>query len=163
MIQTKLVRLYPTEFNINFVYCNNDKEAFKYFQDNYWIDDTFTIQEHEDAFVEDLRNHDGNKQIVCFLGQGANISEFVHECSHIIDHLSEITGMRWSYESTEQRAYLLEYIFDSFYSELLEIKSKKITDIMIEENTKEYKYKPNFETIDKGINISNPEIKVSGA
>jgi len=52
----------------------------------------------------------GNLFAIC-LPEGSDWDTYAHECSHIVDFISEEIGMPMNMDTTEPRAYLMGYIF----------------------------------------------------
>jgi len=50
---------------------------------------------------------------------------YAHECSHMVDFISEAVGMPMTYDTTEPRAYLMGYLFQELSLNSPHLRDKK--------------------------------------
>ncbi len=107
-MQTKTIKLYPTLFELDFYLSDNREDLIQPFIEKYGMDQSYWEQELSPnaSYIIDC---DLGARLVITMSK-MDIAVLVHEVSHILDKLSKLTGLELGKESSEWKAYFMEYV-----------------------------------------------------
>lgn len=115
MVYQKQIRLYPTNMYCTLIIGEDTEKVNQILQETYGVKEDFTefLDSAGTFTVEIPQNGKYVKTILCYLKDFDN-QEFVHEATHVVQHLSDVCNLNINYQTQEMMAYYMSYLAEEF-------------------------------------------------